>query len=64
MAREEERVRRWGGRGGDPEDARRRIAAQLQAGIARDRADDVVVNDGTLEDLRRKVTDLYGRWTA
>ncbi len=64
MAPEEERVRRWGGRGGDPEDARRRISAQLRADIARERADDVVVNNGTLEDLRRKVTDLYARWTA
>ncbi len=64
MAPEEERVRRWGGRGGDPEDARRRIAAQLSAEIARQRADDVIVNNGTLEDLRRKVTELYGRWTA
>ena len=64
MAPEEERVRRWGGRGGDPEDARRRISAQLRAEIARERADDVVVNNGTLEDLRRKVTDLYARWTA
>jgi len=63
MAPEEERVRRWGGRGGDPEDARRRIAAQLRAEIARERADDVVVNNGTLEDLRRKVTELWGRWT-
>ena len=64
MAPEEERVRRWGGRGGDPEDARRRISAQLRAEIARERADDVIVNNGTLEDLRRKVTDLYARWTA
>ena len=64
MAPEEERVRRWGGRGGDPEDARRRISAQMRAEIARERADDVVVNNGTLEDLRRKVTELYGRWTA
>ena len=64
MAPEEERIRRWGGRGGDPEDARRRISAQLRAEIARERADDVIVNNGTLDDLRRKVTDLYGRWTS
>ncbi len=64
MAPEEERVRRWGGRGGDPEDARRRISAQLRAEVARERADDVLVNNGTLDDLRRKVTELYGRWTA
>lgn len=64
MAPEEERIRRWGGRGGDPEDARRRISAQLRAEVARERADDVIVNNGTLDDLRRKVTDLYGRWTS
>lgn len=64
MAPEEERIRRWGGRGGDPEDARRRISAQLRAEIARERADDVLVNNGTLDDLRRKVTELYERWTS
>ncbi len=64
MAPEEERVRRWGDRGGDPEDARRRISSQIRAEIARERADDVIVNNGTLEDLRRKVTDLFRRWTA
>lgn len=64
MAPEEVRVRRWEGRGGDPEDARRRIRAQLSAEIARERADDVIFNSGGLEELRRKVTDLYGRWTA
>jgi dephospho-CoA kinase len=64
MAPEEERIRRWGEGGGDPEDARRRISAQLRAEIARERADDVLVNNGTLEDLRRKVTELFRRWTA
>lgn len=64
MAPDEERVRRWGMKGGDPEDARRRIAAQLAAGVARERADDLVVNNGTREDLRRKVTELWTRWTA
>ncbi len=64
MAPEEERIRRWGDRGGDPEDARRRISAQIRAEIARERADDVIVNNGTLEDLRRKVTELFRRWTA
>jgi dephospho-CoA kinase len=64
MAPEEERIRRWGDRGGDPEDARRRISAQIRAEIARERAHDVIVNNGTLEDLRRKVTELFRRWTA
>jgi hypothetical protein len=27
------------------------------------RAHDVLVNDGTLEELRRKVTALYESWT-
>ena len=35
MAPEEERVRRWGEKGGDPEDARRRISAQIRAEAAR-----------------------------
>lgn len=64
MAAEEERVKRWESRGGDPEDARRRIRAQLSAEVARERADDVLFNSGSLEDLRRKVTELYRRWTA
>jgi dephospho-CoA kinase len=64
MAPEEERIRRWGEGGGDPEDARRRISAQLRAEVARERADDVIVNNGTLEDLRRKVTELFRQWTA
>ena len=62
FAPEEERIRRWVERGGDPEDARRRIAAQLPPEEARRRATDVIVNDGTIEDLKRKVDDLYDRW--
>ena len=63
VAPEAERLRRWLVKGGDDEDARRRMAAQLSAEAARARADDVVVNDGSLEDLRRKVTELYRTWT-
>ena len=63
VAPEETRMRRWQSGGGDAEDARRRIAAQLPADSARVRAHDVVVNDGSLEDLRRKVTALYEGWT-
>jgi dephospho-CoA kinase len=62
VAPEAERLRRWLAKGGDDEDARRRMAAQLSADAARIRADDVLVNDGSLEDLRRKVTQLYARW--
>ena len=62
VAPEPERLRRWLAKGGDDEDARRRMAAQIPADAARARADDVLVNDGSLEDLRRKVTELYARW--
>jgi dephospho-CoA kinase len=55
-------VRRWEVSGGDSEDARRRIAAQIRPEAAVPRATDVIVNDGTLEELRRKVEDLYSRW--
>jgi dephospho-CoA kinase len=63
QAPEETRVRRWLEGGGDGEDARRRIAAQLPAEAARLRAQDVIVNDGTLHELRQKVTETYRRWT-
>ena len=64
VAPEEERVRRWGEKGGDPEDARRRISAQIKAEAAREHADDVVWNGGSPEELRRKVTELYRSWTT
>ena len=63
MAPEEERVRRWGEKGGDPEDARRRISAQIREEAARERVHDVIWNVGNREDLRRKVEELYRRWT-
>ena len=63
MAPEEERVRRWGEKGGDPEDARRRISAQIREEAARERVHDVIWNGGSREDLRRKVEELYRRWT-
>jgi dephospho-CoA kinase len=63
-APEEERVRRWSDEGGDPEDARRRMAAQISPDEARLRADDVVVNDGSLADLARKVEELYAGWVG
>lgn len=61
-APEVERVRRWEASGGAAEDARRRIAAQLSAEAAARRANDVLVNDATVEDLRRKVAALYRSW--
>ncbi|MEO8431945.1 MAG: dephospho-CoA kinase [Acidobacteriota bacterium] len=62
VAPEAERIRRWEEKGGDPEDARRRISAQLAPSQAFDRAADVLVNDGSLEELGRKVDDLWVRW--
>jgi dephospho-CoA kinase len=62
VAPEDVRLRRWLAKGGDDDDARRRMAAQIEADDARARAHDVVVNDGTLEDLRRKVTEIYEGW--
>ena len=57
-----ERVRRWEASGGDAEDARRRIAAQLSPEAAARLATDVLVNDGTLADLRKKTEALYRSW--
>lgn len=62
VAPEADRVRRWEATGGDSEDARRRIAAQIRPDDAAARATDVLVNDGTLEDLRRKVEAIYRSW--
>ena len=62
VAPEAERVRRWESAGGDAEDARRRIAAQISPDAAARRATDVIVNDGTLADLRRKTEELYASW--
>ena len=62
VAPEEERIRRWVGRGGDPEDARRRVAAQIPPEEARRRATDVIVNDGTQEELEKNVDEVYQRW--
>jgi len=63
-APEEERVRRWIARGGTDEDARRRIAAQMSAEDAAGRADDVIVNHGSPEELRRQVEEVWKRWLA
>ena len=64
VAPDSERVRRWTAKGGDPDDARRRISVQIPPEEARPRASDVLVNDGTLEELRRKVEELYRGWLA
>jgi dephospho-CoA kinase len=62
VAPEQERVRRWSAKGGNPDDARGRIAAQIPPEDARLRATDVIVNDGTLEDLEHKADAIYQVW--
>jgi dephospho-CoA kinase len=64
VAPESERIRRWSEKGGDAADARRRMAAQMSPEIARARATDVIVNDGSLEDLEKNVAEVYRRWTG
>ncbi|MFN2632878.1 MAG: dephospho-CoA kinase [Thermoanaerobaculia bacterium] len=64
VAPEAERVSRWEKKGGDAEDARRRIASQIAPPVAVDRASDVIVNDGTLEDLESKVDAVYREWVG
>ncbi|HEY6929707.1 MAG TPA: dephospho-CoA kinase [Thermoanaerobaculia bacterium] len=63
IAPEAERIRRWEAKGGDPQDASRRIRSQISPSAAFDRAHDVLTNDGTLEELREKVVALWQRWT-
>lgn len=62
VAPESERIRRWSEKGQDAADARRRMAAQLSPEDARPRATDVIVNDGSLEDLKRKVEAVFRGW--
>ncbi|MEP6993656.1 MAG: dephospho-CoA kinase [Acidobacteriota bacterium] len=64
VAPEDARVQRWQGGGGEAEDARRRIAAQLPAEAARLRAHDVIVNDDTLAQLRERVEELWRAWMS
>jgi dephospho-CoA kinase len=49
------------GRGMDPADARRRIAAQASREERRAAADVVIDNGGSLDDLRRQVEELWAR---
>ena len=62
VAPEAERLRRWEAKGGDTEDARRRIASQIAPSQAFDRAHDVIVNDGSLEELKGKVEAIWKKW--
>jgi dephospho-CoA kinase len=64
VAPEAARLARWEGKGGDSADARRRMDAQISPSAAFDRADDVIVNDGTPEDLEARVDALWRTWTG
>lgn len=64
IAPEAERLRRWEEKGGDPEDARRRMGAQIDPAAAAARATDVLVNDGSLDELREKTEAIYRSWTS
>ncbi len=63
MAPEAERFRRWEEKGGDSDDARRRMASQISPSLAYDRASDVIVNDGTRDVLASRVDAVYREWT-
>ena len=58
------RMKRWRDKGLDPEELARRMAAQIVETEARKKADDVLVNAGTVEELRQKVADLYSGWAS
>ena len=64
VAEESERIRRWVEKGNLAADARRRIAAQISQEAAEKRASEVLVNDVSFEDLRRKVHAIYLKWTT
>jgi dephospho-CoA kinase len=64
VAPDAERLRRWSRKGGDAKDARRRMAGQIAPDAARARATDVIVNDGSLEELERKVETVFRLWTG
>jgi dephospho-CoA kinase len=63
VAQEAERIRRWVAKGNPAADAKRRIAAQISPEKAQKRASEVLENDGSFEELRRKVQALYLKWT-
>jgi len=53
---------RGAARGVAPEEIDRRFAAQIDPQEARARADDVIENSGTLEDLKEEVAAAWARW--
>lgn len=56
------RLKRWRERGLAPRELERRMAAQIVENEARKKANDVVVNAGTVEELRAKLQALYGAY--
>lgn len=64
VAPQDDRIRRWVERGGTEEDARRRIAVQIAPEEAAKRAHEIIVNNGSAEDLRRQVDEVWRRWLA
>jgi dephospho-CoA kinase len=59
-----ERIRRWQASGGTAGDAKRRISSQIPPEEASRRVTETLVNDRTLEELKRKVGALYKTWLA
>jgi len=57
------RMKRWRDKGLDPEELSRRMAAQVVENEARKKADDVIVNAGTPEELREKIETLFAGWS-
>jgi len=51
-------------RGVSPEDAANMISAQMPAELKRARANFVIENDGSLEQLDEQVMDVWSRLTA
>jgi dephospho-CoA kinase len=62
VSAEELRRRRGREKGFSAEELARRMAAQMDPSDARLRADDVLENSGTVEQLRTAVGELYLRW--
>lgn len=58
-ASESEQLERLAAKGMDRDDAEARIAAQMPMAEKIERADRVIHNDGSLEDLERQVTELW-----
>ena len=63
IAPDADRIRRWTEKGGEADDARRRMAAQISPEDARRHATDVLVNDGSLAELKKRVEELFHSWT-